>query len=530
MRFFLFQVCFYTAIFSEAISQSNFRAISETKQALSGSSFRVEFRLENEEGKQFAPPDFGGLQIVSGPSRSMQTSVINGRTSFSVGYVYILAGTKPGKYRIGPATILVGSKMKRTDPMEIEIVAQQSKAGQFRDFFIRAEISSRQAYVGQQLLLKYRIYTRVNVTNIDVVSSPKLEAFYREHIATGDGQPHRVIENGVEYFTKVLGIQALYPMKPGKIKIEPSAFRVILGDEDSWGFGLHSMFSQRAEVVQTNDCIIDVKDFPKPMPDGFNGATGFFTSQLEQPARDFTMSDAIQFHMTITGTGHFASIKHRLNIPDSLFQIAEGKATQPVRIADDSLIVQQVKSTYLLTPKQPGFFQLYPEFVYLDPSTGQYVTKRDTIRLNVSQGSLIQTGEPDSPPLLTDFSLSKSETELIKNPMFWPLVLFPWILMGILWASPKIKSKWIKGEKDFNKPNRTDNANPQEKAELYLIQLLQSNYPEVRNLRGLNAIKIQLQNSKVLLPEHLQLIRKFELLKYQPMVTDDQWNQFMREF
>ncbi len=180
------------------VAQGEFKVYAETNQALAGSSFRVEFRLENAEGRNFNPPDFGGLQVLSGPSRSMQTSVINGRTSFSTGYEYILSGTRPGKYRIGSASIVAGGQVRKTKPLEVEILTPSSRADRVADYFIRAELSSQKAYTGQQVILKYRLYTRVNIDNIEVVSSPDKDPFYRDIIATGDGDPERVVEKGEE--------------------------------------------------------------------------------------------------------------------------------------------------------------------------------------------------------------------------------------------------------------------------------------------------------------------------------------------
>lgn len=510
-----------------SFAQSNFRVIAETQQALVGSSFRVEFRLENEEGKQFAPPDFGGLQVVSGPSRSMQTSIINGRTSFSVGYIYILAATKAGKYKIGPASIIVGSQIKKTSPLTIEIVGQQTQTKQFKEFFIRAELSDQKVYIGQQLTLKYRIFSRVGIDNIDVVSSPKLDAFYKEFIATGDGQPQRMIENGVEYQTKILGIQALYPMKSGKYKIDASTFRVILSNEDSWGFSLKSMFSQRAEVIQTNECVVEVKDFPKPIPEGFSGATGFFVTQLDQPEKKYSMSDAIQINMTITGTGHFQSIGHQLHIPDSLFQLAEGKTTEPVRIKDDTFIVNQVKSTYLLTPKKPGKFELFPEFIFLDPESGKYVTQRDTIQLEIAEGGIVKNMDNEIPPLVEDFKLSKFENDLFRNPWTYVLLIFPFILTGFLYSIPKIKSKLSKASESRKSLNVEVDVFSAVTAEKKLIHYFHKKYPQTVQHISLYALKMHLQTAQLLSTEDSSLIREFELLKFQPDVREEQWRGFM---
>lgn len=507
------------------VAQGEFKVYAETNQALAGSSFRVEFRLENAEGRNFNPPDFGGLQVLSGPSRSMQTSVINGRTSFSTGYVYILSGTRPGKYRIGSASIVAGGQVRKTKPLEVEILTPSSRADRVADYFIRAELSSQKAYTGQQVILKYRLYTRVNIDNIEVVSSPDMDPFYRDFIATGDGDPERVVERGVEYQTKVLGILALYPIRPGKIRIEGSTYRVILGEEDPWGFGMSSMFNRRAEVTRANDLDLEVLDLPKPAPQGFTGAVGYFFAEFNEIPQHYTMSDAISIEMSLSGTGHFPSIRHQLFIPDSSFQIAEGKPAEPVRISDDSMVIHNTRISYLLTPRRPGDFTLYPEFIYFDPESGKYLSRRDTLNITIRNNTPGQDLTAGPLPVIGKIRLSKSGHLLFHQPLSWIFLLFPLLFALGLWMGPGLREKMKMKSREDLKPD-TGGSIDGASAELGLLGYLKTKYPFLPDDCGLYQAKSLLQSRSDVSPEDLGLIREFELLKYNPGTSGSDWMAF----
>jgi len=508
-----------------SIAQGEFKVYAETKQALAGSSFRIEFRLENAEGRNFSPPDFGGLKLLSGPSRSMQTSIINGHTQYSTGYVYILAGTRPGKYRIGAASIAVGSLVLKTKPLEIEILSPSSKAGQAADYFVRAELSSKKAYTGQQVLLTYRLFTRVSIDNIEVVSSPDLDPFYRDYIATGDGDPKRVVEKGVEYQTKVLGSLALYPLRPGKYRIEGSAYRLILGEDDPWGFGMSSMFNRRAEVTRANDLDLEVLDIPKPVPDGFTGAVGYFFTEIKDIPEQYNMSDAISIEMTLSGTGHFPSIRHQLMIPDSSFQITEGKPAEPMRIGDDSLVIHSTRISYLLTPKRPGHFTLYPEFIYLDPDSGKYISRKDTLNINILNDAPSKDISKGPLTVVSDFRLSKSSHVLFRQSISWIILMLPALLALGLWIAPGLRDKWI-SKRNEEKSAVGSEPTGARLAELNLVNYLRNKYPDLQRESGLFEIKSQLQQQAQKYKEELNLIREFELLKYNPATPDFSWRAF----
>jgi len=103
--------------------QRAFYAQADARQIVVNNFFQVTFTLENANGDSFTPPDFGSIEVLSGPSQSSQVSIINGRRSQKASFGYGLNVSKPGKYTIKSASINVAGKIYRTKPITIEAVA-----------------------------------------------------------------------------------------------------------------------------------------------------------------------------------------------------------------------------------------------------------------------------------------------------------------------------------------------------------------------------------------------------------------------
>lgn len=84
--------------------------------------FIVTFTLENGEGENFMPPTFEEFEVVSGPNRSMSTSIMNGEMSKKMSFTYYLRPHGEGNYYIEPASIESEEGVLETLPMEVTIL------------------------------------------------------------------------------------------------------------------------------------------------------------------------------------------------------------------------------------------------------------------------------------------------------------------------------------------------------------------------------------------------------------------------
>ena len=150
-------------------NRATFTAYADAKQVLLNRYFEVTFSLRNADGRQFQPPSFNDFVIVSGPSRSARTTVINGNVSKEISFIYTLQPKRVGKFTIGNATISANNRSLRTSPFSVEVLEpKEGETGPQDQFFVQAELSATEAYVGQQVKLDYKLYYQVDIQNFNI--------------------------------------------------------------------------------------------------------------------------------------------------------------------------------------------------------------------------------------------------------------------------------------------------------------------------------------------------------------------------
>lgn len=425
-------------------TQVRFVAISDARQVLQGSSFQIRFELQNAEGSQFSPPDFSAFKVMSGPSRSIQTSIINGRQSSSMAYVYELLCPKAGTYTVGPAKISAGGRVLQTMPVTIEVVKAQAGREATSDVFIRAELDKSKVYAGEQCILTYTLYTRISIENIEAAARPDLDAFNVEWVNMLENPVQREIFKGKEYMTKVLSKTVLFPIKTGNLNIDPTVYRIVKGERDPFGFGMPSFFQGQVETISSNGVGVTVLPLPDPIPQGFSGAVGDMQMRITSPGNRYSLDDAIQCSIEVRGNANFLLVKPKLNVPDSLFEISDFKAADPIKVADEPEIIKTCVYQFLLLPKVAGQFELSPEFVFFDPKNGKYVSLRDRLNIEV-KGEKHKTGnageEKEAHAFIEPMRLHHNSGRLIENPWFYVFAISPFLTLGFIVYQRRLRVK-----------------------------------------------------------------------------------------
>lgn len=512
-------------LFFNAINaQVNFIAITNTRQSLAGSPFTVEFRLENANGSNFTPPNFGGLRNLGGPSHSQSTTIINGAMSSSIGYVYTLVGMNPGKYTIGPAKITVGNKILQSNPITIEIVkninsnkyqapSEQEISG---DIFVQLTADHSTVYVGQQIILTYKLYTQVNIENIEYVKNNTPERCEVEPLST-DYPAEREVYKGKQYTTKIISKLAIFPLQTGDLVIDPNQYKVLLAEDDPFGFPMRSMFFGQAKVVESNNLRLTILPLPKPLPDSFSGAVGQFKIQFIKPQPTYNISDVISLGILIEGNGNFGHFEPRIYFTDSMFESHKTNLNAAVKISETPQIVRSQTFEFLISPKREGQFYLYPSFSYFDAEQKKYILLSDTIPIQINRSvSMAQeenTKIMDIIPHL-DHSFSKS---LNRSWLFWIIIMLPWV--GILILIPnRFKDYFTIKIGSFSKTqNSIKNVNDSDLEDL-IMEKIKILFPESKNFNNLYQIKEFLtsksQSNKAM--ELLDIIKEYQISKFNP--------------
>lgn len=475
-----------------AQAQDEPRLTASGKQVVQeGERFRIVFEI-NADGENFRAPDFKGLQVLSGPNASTSSNIqyVNGRMSknFSVSYTYIVQAGNKGEITIGPAFVTVDGKTIQSNSLNIKIVdgntgnnsagntGTQQKSNpqedgllQSDDVYITASVNNTKPYLGEQIIVTYKIYTKVPVSNLAIEKLSSFNGFWSKSLMDDNGQYRQSTEviNGEEYVTAEINKVALFPQKTGELVIEPAEISCTAqlrvknttrrSNDPFDSFFNDPFFNRNVKNVTTKlkskALNIDVQPLPQQnKPKDFTGAVGEFkfTSQIDRT--NLMANDALNITVEISGRGNIDLI----TLPEFVFPVDfesfEPKVTTNTNPTPSGLTGKK-KFEYLAIPRNPGTFTLNPiTFSFFNPKTKTYQTfSSEPYQITVEKGTGNTNGVTYSSSAKEDIqfigkdirhiktgveTLKSSDTYLFGSVLFFAIlaiiVVFP-VLFILFW-------------------------------------------------------------------------------------------------
>jgi len=417
-----------------------FEAFCDARQVVLNGYFQVTFTLKNADGTNFSPPDFRDFRILSGPSSSMRTTIVNGVMSREVSYSYTLQPTRTGRFTIGSASIRVRGKTLRTEPIEIEVVegkAEEDGKSAREEVFVRAEPSTTRAYVGQQILLDLKLYTTLDVDSYSTLEEPAFQGFFVQGLRRSGLRRMQEVIEGVQYSTAVLKRIALFPQQAGLLRIDPITLQLGVVVEDPRQRGFFFRRSIQPLVVRTEPVEIEALPLPPGAPPTFSGAVGRYTFRSTVSPTVLTTDDVVSVKMVMTGDGDAKRLQPPplLVSPDS-FEVYDPNVLEENTYESGGQLLGGKSVEYLLAPRYPGTYTLRPAFSYFDPDSARYVTlygPRTTLTVRPGRqpiGRSEPAAERPAPPQRDIRSIDTRARWRRQGEGFWGSGLF-WGLLGL---------------------------------------------------------------------------------------------------
>ncbi len=429
-----------------------FEAYADAKQVLLKSYFDVTFTIYNADGKNFRPPPFSQFTVISGPSRSVSTTIVNGQMSKEIGITYTLQPKRTGNFNIGKAQITVGKKVLSTKAITIKVVEGNSSNSNQEEVYIKALPSTTEVWVGQQIILDYKLFTSVQIETHNVISESDYQGFYAQDIRRYDSRVVREVIDGAQYATKVFKRLALFPQQTGSLEIAPLNVQlgaVVDGNNQRRSF----FFSRQIRRIpaSTAPITINVKSLPPDAPSSFTGAVGSFEVSTSINRNTVTTDDALSILINIRGNGDIKRIQAPELVFSDAFEVYDPKVIKESSFENIGELYGEKQIEYLLVPKTAGQYQLTPEFSYFDPDSAKYVVfNANTFDITVRQGTqqnAVQAPlvEPESVKDI-DYIKSKpgfrqADSYFFGNSLFWVFSLLPFVLLGGAFTYKQLKAK-----------------------------------------------------------------------------------------
>ena len=391
--------------------------VSAKKQVFVGERFQVVFE-SNAEGRNFQAPSFEGFNVVGGPFTSTSSSiqVVNGSISRTTrnSYTFALQAIQEGTYRIGSASLTVSGDKVSSEPFEIKVLpddgshaysgggGSSSNQGQSqqntndpqvsgKDLFLRCIPSKKSVYVGEQVVLTYKLYTKVPVSSVSLSKVPSYAGFWTKDISDNNGTLKQSSEyvNGIEYTTAEIQKMIIVPQRSGKFTIDPMTMECVAqirtqrnnsrSMDPFEAFFNDPFFNRNITNVQkelsSQSFSIEAKKLPEDAkPASFAGAVGNykFTSSIDKT--ELSTNEAVTLTLTVSGSGNIELLQMPEPVFPPDFEVYDPKITISTDVNSQGMTGTK-KAEYLAIPRRAGSFSIPPvEFSFFNSSSESYQT------------------------------------------------------------------------------------------------------------------------------------------------------------
>ncbi|MBO7113319.1 MAG: BatD family protein, partial [Bacteroidaceae bacterium] len=110
----------------QAIAQDVSFTAQAPQAVVVGERFRITYKVDSRDSKEFRAPDMKSLNVLAGPrtSTSSSTQIINGQisSSYTMTYTYVVVATQEGDVELDGATITAGGKQVTSNRLTIKVL------------------------------------------------------------------------------------------------------------------------------------------------------------------------------------------------------------------------------------------------------------------------------------------------------------------------------------------------------------------------------------------------------------------------
>ena len=349
-------------------------------------------------------PDFDlhNLEVVGGPYQFEDIRLSDGRLTRSFRVSWRLRAVDTGearvrdlRIRISGHTYSLGEREIRVqeEPVGVPSAAWEPGDPQAQDdpldrifdrwtppwrqeqrrppVFLRAEVRPMKPVVGQQVLYTVFLYTLADVAAVTPRSVPEFQGFWVRDIPQPQKLPTDLVDiEGKRYGRVVLLQKALFPIRSGRLELEPTEMDLLVRQVDRRFFGPPVATNEQVSL-RTAAMPVDVQPLP-PAPAGFTGAVGSMALTAKVEPQQVRMGEAATVTLTLAGEGNLQGV------PEPEIPAVAGLTVLPAQQDGEEKVsgttVQGTRTwSYPVVPERAGSYSLPPARIpYFDPDKGEY--------------------------------------------------------------------------------------------------------------------------------------------------------------
>jgi hypothetical protein len=388
-------------------------------------------------------PRIAGLDFqYVGPSSSF--SFINGQTSSSVTYNYIVTAQREGQYTIPALQANVGGQRLASGALRLVVTrvdappATDVAAGR-EAAFLKLIVPKSKVYVGEPMVGELDLCLRDDVegvNNFQLGGSPT-DGFSAGKTVEQQGMRRR-LQVGNRVYTVIPLSLPLTAIRPGSLTLGPFTAGVVvtLPSQNQGGDPFFSRFFHQGEQKQVALATepVKVESLPLPTqnrPANFGGAVGEFTWTANAGPTTVTVGDPITVRVQISGHGALDAVT--LPVQDAWRDFKTYPPTTKVEPSDQFGFQGTKTFEQIISPQNADVRELPAlSFSFFNPDDGQYHTLtqpavplvvRTAAATPVPTLAASRTAASDNPPPQDILPLKIQPGEL--SPVRSPLVARP---------------------------------------------------------------------------------------------------------
>ena len=395
-------------------------SVSAPSHVAAGENFRVAYTINTSDVEEFRMGGVqDGLEVIAGPYTSSQSSyqMINGHTSSSssVTITYTLYAAKNGSFTIGASHALVGGKRLSSRPVKIQVSGHaqrtngapnmhgQDSYDQPRmrsagsaisgsDLFIKVSASKKRVHEQEPILLTYKVYTQVDLTQLEG-KMPDLKGFHTQEVPLPQQKTfHTETVNGRPYKCVTWSQYVMYPQMTGRLEIPSITFKGIVVQQNRNVDPMEAFFNGGSGYVEVKKDIkapgITLQVDPLPQrPANFSGGVGKFNISASLDKKEVKAGEPIPLRVVVGGIGNLKLLKQPVvNFPKD-FDKYDAKVTDKTRLTANGVEGNMVYD-FLAVPRNQGSYTIPSvELTYYDTSKNAYKTiKTQPFKVEVEKG------------------------------------------------------------------------------------------------------------------------------------------------
>ena len=395
-------------------------SVSAPSHVAAGENFRVAYTINTSDVEEFRMGGVqDGLEVIAGPYTSSQSSyqMINGHTSSSssVTITYTLYAAKNGSFTIGASHALVGGKRLSSRPVKIQVSGHaqrtngapnmhgQDSYDQPRmrsagsaisgsDLFIKVSASKKRVHEQEPILLTYKVYTQVDLTQLEG-KMPDLKGFHTQEVPLPQQKTfHTETVNGRPYKCVTWSQYVMYPQMTGRLEIPSITFKGIVVQQNRNVDPMEAFFNGGSGYVEVKKDIkapgITLQVDPLPQrPANFSGGVGKFNISASLDKKEVKAGEPITLRVVVGGIGNLKLLKQPVVKFPKDFDKYDAKVTDKTRLTANGVEGNMVYD-FLAVPRNQGSYTIPSvELTYYDTSKNAYKTiKTQPFKVEVEKG------------------------------------------------------------------------------------------------------------------------------------------------